>query len=161
MWLLLLGAGAYAQQPTADNTATGTLTVYYGNGDTPCTYPATSNTLHFVKEMVTGGFCKELNGGDSLQLRDFPSATKLFLLHGRPHKGQLPSSPRLCGLNSISAYEWRELRTIKHLTNTEQIAIGDITTIPANQVIVPGLLFVEHKILDTPDHLDGIDCIII
>lgn len=161
IWLLLLGTGAYAQQSSANSTPPGTLAIYYGNGDAPCTIPAQTSAVYFVKQVVSGTNCKNPENGDYLKLNNFPSATKLFLVNGRPRTGGEDFNTTYCGLHEDVSFGWWELKTIKESMSTDNIAFGDIKTIPLGEVIAPGLVMVDRVRKGNPASPDDITCLII
>lgn len=142
----------------------GTIALYFRDGSIQCSFPSTSRKERFPEEPRQGSSfpCKHLSSGGYFTMSNFPSATRIWLVKGRPDTGQLESSPKRCGLDSFSAFSWYELLTIKNPTSTpDKINTLDLKTLSPGQVITPGLRFIKREVLGTSADPDGINCLII
>jgi hypothetical protein len=160
---LIFGGGVLADTSTnvQDN---GTITLYFRDGSIQCSFPSTSRMEKFPEEpRQDSSFpCKHLSRGGYFTMSNFPSATRIWLVQGRPNTGQLASSPKRCGLDSFSAFSWYELLTIKNPTSSPgEINTLDLKTLSPGQVITSGLRFIKREVLLNSADPDGINCLII
>jgi hypothetical protein len=161
--IILLGSSGHA---LADSTgkAEGTIALYFRDGTPQCSFSSESRKEYFVKTPKSGtGFpCKQLSSGGYFELRNFPSATRIWLIQGRPKTGQLESSPKHCGLTSSEAFKVYQLLTIKEPTTTlNKIITLDLDTLSAGDVITPGLRLIGRQVFQTAADPHEINCIII
>lgn len=160
----LIFAGCALADTSTNVQDNGTITLYFRDGSIQCSFPSTSRTERFPEEpRQDGSFrCKHLSRGGYFMMSNFPSATRIWLVEGRPDTGQLASSPKRCGLNPYSAFSWYELLTIKNPTSTpDKINTLDLKTLSLGQVITPGLRFIKREVLLNSADPDGINCLII
>jgi len=160
---LIFEGGALAGTSTnvQDN---GTITLYFRDGSIQCSFPATSRKEQFPEDPRQGGNypCKHLSGGGYFGMSNVPSATRIWLVWGRPNVGQLSSNPKKCGLNADAAFSWYEVLTIKNPTSTlDKINTLDLNTLPYGDVITPGLRFIKREVLLSSADPNGVNCLII
>lgn len=162
--ILLTFQGCALAVSPAETKNNGTIALYFRNGTPQCSFSSASRTERFVKTPMSGtGFpCKQLSNGGYFELRNFPSATKIWLVQGRPKTGQLDSGPKLCGLNTFSAFSFYQLLTIKEPTTTpDKIITLDLNTLALGDVITPGLRLIDRKVFQTSADPNEINCVII
>ncbi|KPB54143.1 MULTISPECIES: hypothetical protein [Pseudomonas syringae group] len=159
-------SGALAKQENPNVKADGTITLYLPNGTPQCTFPAASGTFHFPNKSTDDYPCKQLRGGGFFKLNNVPSATKLWLLNGKPKPGQLETLPLRCIPGADVAFGWWELLTIKNPTTTDPqmnnglIRIEDLKTLSVGSVVTPGVRLVGADAYTHPEP-DRISCLII
>jgi hypothetical protein len=164
MSLLLFGAAACTARAAPSAESTGLISLYFADQKLQCTFPAVTQTALFPEDPFDDGSypCKHLEDGGYIQLRDVPSATRIWLVNGRPEIGQLPPNPKKCSLHSIAAFGWWELKTIKEPTTLrEKLRIEDLKTLELGSVVVPGLVLVDNQRYGSPAKPDEINCLII
>lgn len=163
--LLLSGCMAPTQSRVSAPVTEGRMTLYFANESQQCSFNAITRTVPFPDEPRSdSNHCKSLRNGGYFLLRDFPSATRLWLINGRDKPGQVPSAPKNCVQDPNLALNWWELRTIKQPTNTpEKIRIEDLKTLQDGQVVTAGLRLIgRYKNPNTnPVEPETINCLII
>lgn len=164
MCLLLFGVAGCTKQLTTRTESTGVISFYFSDGTLQCTFPAANINAQFPEDPFQGGNfpCKHLEDGGYIQLREVPSATRIWLVNGKPKPGQQPPNPKYCGLDDSVAFGWSEVKTIKQpTTSPEKLRIEDIKTHQIGDVIVPGLVLVDYHMSSSAAKPDEVNCVII
>lgn len=160
----LLLAVATARASDASPTNQGSITLYFANQTPQCTFAVSSGQIPFPDEPQSGsGYCERLQNGGYFLLREVPSATRVWLINGRPKSGQVPSAPKNCAVDQGLSFNWWELKTIKQPTSTaEKIRIEDLKTKQDGDVVVPGLRLIgRYNSGLNPAEPDTINCLVI
>src|SRR5476649_1007530 len=125
----LLALNISAEEATTQNN--GTITLFNGNQHCTIELPGPGEKIvqTFVKTPLSTGpnyYCQSYTNGGQFELRDVPSATKIWLINGKAKTGQLDSAPKNCtlvlGQPSLGAHNWYELLTIKNPTTVVETA---------------------------------------
>lgn len=136
----------------------GTITLFTGSGQCVIPLPDPGQTaVHKFPKKPPTGRCSSVLDGARFELREVPSATKIWFVNGRATTGQLDSAPKYCELfqNYSGSWNWYELLTIKNPTTiietpqTQAPHTNDLSTLQEGQVVSPGLRLIKKVTTDT------------